>query len=161
MSLAPTPTVRTMQGGQPSFGKPRESLGISAGSPSRTPTDMENITYLAAASRSNPDGETAEVPEAPQLRRVIRADTPPRAGLDEDQREVLWMVFSQGRCVRADLVALTDAIELEVFAGAELRRVLRFLRDAGARTYAARLRAKLEGRGFRERRQSPRVFWQR
>jgi len=69
------------------------------------------------------------------------------------------MVFSSGRCVRADLVALTDAVELEIFAGFRLRRILRFLRDAGARNYAERLRAKLTGRGFRERRVLERGYW--
>ena len=104
---------------------------------------------------------TAEVAVGGRARRGVRAPTPPREGTEEEQRQVLWMVFSGGRCVRADLVALTDAIELEIFAGTTLRRVLRFLRDTGARNYAARLHTKLNGRGFRERRQSERVFWRR
>jgi hypothetical protein len=118
------------------------------GSLSSFPTRMENSIY--------PDARKAEVEDR---RRVIRAPTPPRSGTKEEQRQVLWMVFSEGRCVRADLVAMTDAVELEIFAGTDLRRVLRFLRDSGARNYAARLRTKLDGWGFRERRKTERVFW--
>jgi hypothetical protein len=126
--------------------------GYRCGSPSWFHPRVECL----APSDRNAVGGKAQAEEQPP---AIRAPTPPRGASQEEQRQVLWMVFCEGKCVRADLVALTDAIELEVFAGSELRRVLRFLRDTGARNYATRLLTKLNGRGFRERRQSGRGFW--
>jgi len=125
------------------------------GCPSSFFTGMENCV---PTDRSSGAGK-AQVAPPPSSRRTVRAPTPPRGGPAEEQRQVLWMVFSAGRCVRTDIVALTDAVELEIFAGTELRRVLRFLRDTGARNYAARLHSKLAGRGFRERRQNERGYW--
>jgi hypothetical protein len=72
---------------------------------------------------------------------------------DADGRAALWELRSiDGNKVHTDLVALTDGVELEVFGGAELRRRWRFLTDSSARGYAGRLRARLERRGFYERR---------
>ena len=94
--------------------------------------------------------------------RVIRAPTPPRdGGSDLDARETLWELRSDtGAPIRADLIGLTDAVEVELFRGAALRRRYRFLTDSAARGYAARLRARLERRSFRERRtlQRPSVW---
>jgi hypothetical protein len=47
------------------------------------------------------------------------------------------------------LVALTDAVELEVWADGVLRRRARFLRDTEARKYAERLAGRLTRRGYR------------
>ncbi len=50
------------------------------------------------------------------------------------------------------LVALTDAVEVELYADGTLRRRLRFLRDTEARKYMDRLASRLEARGYaRER----------
>ena len=85
--------------------------------------------------------------------RVIRAPTPPRGGAYQDARETLWELRNDGSArVRADIVALTDGVELELFSRGALRRRWRFLIDAAARGYATRLRARLERRDFHERR---------
>jgi hypothetical protein len=63
------------------------------------------------------------------------------------------MLSRQGApSIRAELVAFTDAVELETFSGGRLQRRRRFLTDAAARRYAARLRFRLERRLFQERR---------
>jgi hypothetical protein len=54
--------------------------------------------------------------------------------------------------IRADLIALTDAVEVELFSGGAFRRRWRFLTDFAARGYTTRLRARLEHRAYRERR---------
>jgi len=66
---------------------------------------------------------------------------------------VLWMMSrAGGRPARAELVALVDAVELEMFSGGRFRRRWRFLRDAAARHYAGRVKARLLARGFQDRR---------
>jgi hypothetical protein len=47
-------------------------------------------------------------------------------------------------------VALTDGVELEVWADGSLRRRSRFLRDTEARKYSERLATRLERRGYRK-----------
>ena len=85
--------------------------------------------------------------------RVVRASTPPRHGGETEEREVLWMLSRRGSpSVRADLVAFTDAIELETFTDGTFRRRWRFLRDTTARQYADRLKRRLLSRGFVDRR---------
>jgi hypothetical protein len=85
--------------------------------------------------------------------RVIRAPTPPRNGSHLDASETLWELrHGTGPPIRADLIGLTDAVEIEIFRGETFRRRWRFLTDSAARSYAARLRARLERRSFRERR---------
>jgi len=94
------------------------------------------------------------VSEGPGNARVIRAPTPPR-GRDSqpDARQTLWELRNgEGAPIRAELIGLTDGVEIELFRGDEFRRRWRFLTDAAARGYAARLRARLERRSFRERR---------
>ena len=54
--------------------------------------------------------------------------------------------------IRAELVALIDGVELEMFSGGRFRRRWRFLRDAAARHYAGRVKARLLARGFQDRR---------
>jgi len=94
------------------------------------------------------------VNEGPGNARVIRAPTPPRGGgSDLDACETLWELrHGATEPIRADLVSLTDAVELEIFRGDKFRRRWRFLTDSAARAYAARLRGRLERRSFRERR---------
>jgi hypothetical protein len=82
---------------------------------------------------------------------VIRAPTPPRGPIKTEARETMWTLERTGApIVRADLVALADAAELETFCSGELRRRRRYIQDAGARRYAARLRTRLLARGFSE-----------
>jgi hypothetical protein len=54
--------------------------------------------------------------------------------------------------IRAELVGLIDAVELEMFSGGRFRRRWRFLRDMAARRYADRVKDRLTARGFRDRR---------
>ena len=53
---------------------------------------------------------------------------------------------------RAELIAYIDAVELETFSGGVFRRRWRFLRDATARQYAERVKRRMLGRGFVDRR---------
>jgi hypothetical protein len=70
-----------------------------------------------------------------------------------DARETLWELRQGTEApIRAELIGLTDAVEVELFRGEMFRRRWRFLTDASARRYAARVRARLERRSFRERR---------
>ena len=54
--------------------------------------------------------------------------------------------------VNVVLVALTDGVELEVWADGALRRRSRFLRDTEARKYSRAPRGRLARRGYRRRR---------
>ena len=84
---------------------------------------------------------------------VIRASTPPRNGDEAVAREVLWLLSKPGvPNVRADLIGLVDAVELELLVDYKTRRRLRFLRDATARRYADRVRARLSSRNYTDRR---------
>lgn len=58
------------------------------------------------------------------------------------------MLRASSQTVNVVLVALTDAVELEVWADGALRRRSRFLRDTEARKYSERLSARLERRGY-------------
>lgn len=60
--------------------------------------------------------------------------------------------------VRAELIALMDAVELEMFSGGRFRRRWRFLRDVAAQRYASRVKARLMARGFRDRRGGERTL---
>jgi hypothetical protein len=89
--------------------------------------------------------------------KVIRAASPPRSKPTQDGRETLWQLYRDGLDpVRAELVALTDAVEVEIFSGTSRRRQLRFLRDSLARAFAERVRVRLARRGFVERRNADR-----
>jgi hypothetical protein len=102
----------------------------------------------------------AGVSEGPDNVRVIRASTPPRSrDSHADGRETLWELRNggDGLPIRAELIGLTDGVEIELFRGAAFRRRWRFLTDSAARSYAARLRARLERRAFRERRNPQRT----
>jgi hypothetical protein len=58
---------------------------------------------------------------------------------------------------RAELVGLIDGVELEMFSGDRFRRRWRFIRDAAARRYADRVKARLLGRGHHDRRSPTRT----
>jgi hypothetical protein len=58
--------------------------------------------------------------------------------------------------VRADLVSLTDAVEIELFQNDQFHRRWRFLTDTAARRWAARLAKRLSRRNFSDRRTSDR-----
>ena len=74
---------------------------------------------------------------------------PARDRIDEDGRQTLVLLQGCRQTVNVVLVALTDAVELEVWADGTLRRRSRFLRDTEARKYSDRLTARLERRGYR------------
>jgi hypothetical protein len=74
---------------------------------------------------------------------------PPRAGIIEDARELVGVLRGGNQTVQMMLVALIDAVELEVWADGKLRRRARFLRDTEARKYAERLAGRLVRRGYR------------
>lgn len=71
-----------------------------------------------------------------------------RGGIHEDARETLALMRGCRQTVNVVLVALTDAVELEIWADGSLRHRSRFLRDTEARKYSDRLTARLERRGY-------------
>jgi len=75
---------------------------------------------------------------------------PARDRIDEDGRQSLAFLQGCRQTVNMVLVALTDGVELEIWADGALRRRARFLRDTEARKYSERLAARLERRGYRK-----------
>ena len=73
-----------------------------------------------------------------------------RDGIHEDGRQTLSVLRGCRQTINVVLVALTDAVELEVWADGSLRRRSRFLRDTEARKYSERLSARLARRGYRK-----------
>jgi len=71
-----------------------------------------------------------------------------RDGIHEDARQTLQMLRGARQTINVVLVALTDGVELEVWADGTLRRRSRFLRDTEARKYSDRLGARLARRGY-------------
>jgi hypothetical protein len=71
-----------------------------------------------------------------------------RNGIHEEGRETLAMLHGCRQTVNVVLVALSDGVELEVWADGSLRRRSRFLRDTQARKYSDRLAARLSRRGY-------------
>ncbi len=71
-----------------------------------------------------------------------------RDGIHEDARQTLALLRGCSQTVSLVLVALTDGVELEVWADGALRRRSRFLRDTEARKYCERLTARLTRRGY-------------
>jgi hypothetical protein len=71
-----------------------------------------------------------------------------RDGIHEDARETLAVLRGCRQTVSVVLVALTDGVELEVWADGALRRRSRFLRDTEARKHSDRLAARLSRRGY-------------
>ena len=74
---------------------------------------------------------------------------PSRDRIHEDARETLVTLRGSNQTINLVLVALTDGVEMEIFADGELRRRSRFLRDTQARKYSDRLTARLTRRGYR------------
>jgi len=72
-----------------------------------------------------------------------------RDGIHEDARETVFMLHGCRQTINVVLVALTDGVELEVWADGLLRRRARFLRDSEARKYSERLSSRLTRRGYR------------
>jgi hypothetical protein len=58
------------------------------------------------------------------------------------------MLRGSRQTVNIVLVALTDGVELEIWADGALRRRSRYLRDTEARKYSDRLSARLSRRGY-------------
>jgi hypothetical protein len=71
-----------------------------------------------------------------------------RDGIHEDGRQSLALLRGCTQTVNLVLVALTDGVELEVWADGTLRRRSRFLRDTEARKYSERLTTRLARRGY-------------
>ena len=74
--------------------------------------------------------------------------TPERVNFAVDARETLALARRSDQTINVVLVALTDGIELEVWADGLLRRRMRFLRDAEARKHCDRVCARLARRGY-------------
>jgi hypothetical protein len=77
-----------------------------------------------------------------------RIPFPDRDSFSEDGRESLSLLHRDDQTVNIVLVALTDGVELEVWADGSLRRRMRYLRDTEARKHADRLSSRLLRRGF-------------
>jgi hypothetical protein len=73
-----------------------------------------------------------------------------RDSIQEDARETLAILRGCRQTIIVVLVALTDGVELEVWADGSLRRRARFLRDTQARKYSERLASRLSRRGYRK-----------
>jgi hypothetical protein len=74
---------------------------------------------------------------------------PSRKHIHEDGRETLALLRACNQTINIVLVALTDAVELEVWADGLLRSRSRYLRDTEARKCSDRLTARLRRRGYR------------
>jgi len=75
--------------------------------------------------------------------------SPPRRGsFSEDARESVCLIHRDNQTINVELVALTDGVELEIWADGLLRRRLRFLRDTEARKYCERVASRLTRRGY-------------
>ena len=75
---------------------------------------------------------------------------PARNDIQEEARETIAMLRGCRHTINMVLVALTDGVELEVWADGSLRRRARFLRDSQARKYSSQLSARLARHGYRE-----------
>lgn len=79
---------------------------------------------------------------------MARHTSPPRSEPIEDGRVTLCLLQRSDQTIHLVLVALTDAVELEIWADGSRRRRMRFLRDTEARKYGDRLAERLARRGF-------------
>jgi hypothetical protein len=75
--------------------------------------------------------------------------------IHEDGRETVALLRGRTQTVNVVLVALTDGVEVEVWADGRLRRRSRFLRDTEARKHSRRLAARLTRRGYRRGFETP------
>ena len=89
-----------------------------------------------------PSGSTVMPKKAP-----LRAHAG-RGVSHEEARQTLAMLRGCRQTINVVLVALSDGVELEVWADGALRRRSRFLRDTEARKYSDRLAARLTRRGY-------------
>jgi hypothetical protein len=80
--------------------------------------------------------------------RVVSAPPTARRDIHEDGRETLVTLRGCNQTINVVIVALTDGVELEVWADGRLRRRSRFLRDTQARKHAQRLAHRLVRRGY-------------
>lgn len=71
-----------------------------------------------------------------------------RDGIHEEARQHLAVLRGGSQTINVVLVALSDGVELEVWADGTLRRRSRFLRDTEARKHSDRLTARLTRRGY-------------
>ncbi len=85
---------------------------------------------------------------AKQISASVRSTT--RGSIQEDARETLEILQGCSQTINVVLVALTDGVELEIWADGSLRRRSRFLRDTQARKYSDRLASRLSRRGYRK-----------
>jgi hypothetical protein len=81
--------------------------------------------------------------------------TPARGGIHEEARQTLTTLRGCRQTINVVLVALSDGVELEVWADGCLRRRSRFLRDSEARKFSERLATRLSRKGYQ--RGTPRV----
>jgi hypothetical protein len=71
-----------------------------------------------------------------------------RDGIHEEARQHLAVLRGCSQTINVVLVALSDGVELEIWADGALRRRSRFLRDTEARKHSDRLTARLTRRGY-------------
>jgi hypothetical protein len=64
---------------------------------------------------------------------LTHARMPSRDGIHEEARETVSLLRGCRQTINVVLVALSDGVELEVWADGSLRRRARFLRDSEAR----------------------------
>jgi hypothetical protein len=102
------------------------------------------------ARRWQAAGCTLDGTNSTTMTKPTSADVRPavRDGFHEEARETLQLLRGSRQTVNVVLVALTDGVELEVWADGALRRRSRFLRDTEARKYSERLSARLTRRGY-------------
>jgi len=79
---------------------------------------------------------------------AIERRTPVRDSIHEDARQTLTTLRGCRQTISVVLVALTDGVELEIWADGSLRRRCRFLRDTEARKHSERLAGRLLRRGY-------------
>lgn len=96
--------------------------------------------------------------------RVTRAEkVRSLTSVTEVSREVLWSLRTDTAArdvrVRAELVSFDDAVEVEVYGAGALIARWRFVRDATARLYGARVRRELEQQGYRCGWHEPHAEW--
>jgi hypothetical protein len=77
---------------------------------------------------------------------ALRVPTARRGDIHEDGRETLALLRGCNQTINVVLVALTDGVELEVWADG---RRSRYLRDTQARKQSQRLADRLVRRGYR------------
>jgi hypothetical protein len=87
-------------------------------------------------------------------KRTYVARGPVRGVLSEDGRQSIALLRRTDQTVNLVLVALTDGVEVELYADGTLRRRLRFLRDTEARKYMDRLASRLVARGYAREREA-------